>query len=200
MIQRLLVYGTTQLDGLRTRAFKKLRAPITLGVITGVVGILLSLTPAAVLEELVGLSLLFRIRGLSDPPTEVFVVAIDRATPEQLELPSNTNAWPRSVHAELIDRLVQRGVSIIAVDLDLVEPRAPAEDSALATAIERANRVVLVERIERETIRVGPPEMLKDQLLPPIAAFSEAAIGLAPFPLPKVPARVAQFWAFRRHA
>ncbi len=177
-----------------------------LGLATAAIGIPLVLANVGIFLEL---GWLFNLRGPIKPPPDVVVVSINKSAAHQLGLPSNTSRWPRSLHARLIDRLVSDGASAIAWDVFFEEPRSSEEDKTLAAAIQRARRVALVEYIERKPLRnkLGQPVPIKkaagsrdifmDQLVLPIPELSEAAMGLGPFPLPRVPARVHQFWAFK---
>jgi adenylate cyclase len=72
---------------------------------------------------------------------EVMIVAID---PQSLAELGNW-PWPRSVHAQLIERLTQAGVRGIGVDITMTEPDVnhPDHDRAFADAIHRSGRVVM---------------------------------------------------------
>ena len=183
----------------------RIRAATILGLAVGAAGAVFGLGPSGLdLEEDVGLKWLFAIRGPIDPPAEVVVVSIDERAAKRLELPykssdwerclatarhPETRGWPRCLHARLIDDLVRRGTLVIAIDMDFSRPRSPPDyDAKLADAISKAGRVVLFERLEK----IYPKEVITS----PIPALRDAAVGLGPFPLPKVPARVNQFWAF----
>src|SRR5690606_19227173 len=156
-----------------------------------------------VLEERFGLDWLFWTRGPLEPPADVAVISLDRASGQRLGLLPRLREWPRRVHAELIDRLVEADAAAIVFDLRLDQPRDPADDAVLAGAIARAGNVLLFEFVDRQNqpIPAAGAELAgvitTEQVHPPIAQFAEAAAGLAPYPLPKVPARVSQFWAFR---
>ena len=164
-----------------------------LGLAIAAVGIVLAATPPGwALEEDFGLAWLFTFRGSIEVPPEVIVVGIDRESSRELGLDSDTSTWPRSIHAHLIDNLVKHGASVIVLDLTFTESRSLGEDGALAAAIARAKRVVLLEHIRRETVPI-----LMDRLVSPIPQFSDAAMGLGPFPLEKVDGWVNQFWAFK---
>jgi adenylate cyclase len=164
-----------------------------LGLTIAAVGIVLAATsPGWALEENFGLAWLFKTRGPIDAPPEVIVVGIDRESSRELGLDSDTSKWPRSTHARLIDNLVRHGASVIVLDLTFTESRSLDEDGALAVAIARAKRVALLEHIRRETVPI-----LMDRLVSPMPQFSDAAMGLGPFPLEKVDAYVNQFWAFK---
>ena len=52
--------------------------------------------------------------------------------------------WPRSIHARLLDRLTDAGASEIGYDVDFSSRSTPAEDTALADALERARSKVIL--------------------------------------------------------
>jgi adenylate cyclase len=174
------------------------------GVAAVLVGLMVMFSPLGMgLEERFGLSWLFWTRGPLEPPSDVVVVSLDGVSGERLGLAARLREWPRRLYAELIERLVAADAAVIVFDLRLDQPRDPANDAALAQAIRDAGRVVLFEHLElknrplagRGTALAGV--FTTEQVHPPIAPLAEAAAGLGPFPLPKVPARVSQFWAFR---
>jgi adenylate cyclase len=180
-----------------------IRASIT-GLVAALVGLLVVLSPVGTaLEERFGLSWLFWTRGPVSAPTDVVVVSLGSDSAERLGLPDRLREWPRRVYAELVERLVEADSAVIVFDLRLDEPREAADDAALTQAIADARRVVLFEHLERKH-RPMPGEedkiagiLATEQRHPPLADFEQAAVGIGPFPLPKVPARVSQFWAFR---
>jgi CHASE2 domain-containing sensor protein len=81
----------------------------------------------------------FGLQGASRP-RDVAVVAIDEKTFAALRL-----QWPfpRSLHAEVIDRLRADHVRAIVYDVQFTERTSPPEDLALYRAIGRAGNVVL---------------------------------------------------------
>lgn len=163
---------------------------------------LLAVTPIGLaFEEHVGLSWLFKLRGPVSPPPGVAIVNIDEGSAARLDLPDHPRDWPRSVHAALIEALVQRGAALIVFDLAFTTPRDAAEDVILARALRAAGRVLLVEDTERSSqVAVDADRRSRDIWLekerPPIPVLAENALGRAPFRLPAVPARVARFWTF----
>lgn len=71
---------------------------------------------------------------------EIVLVDIDAASLEAVgEWP-----WKRSVHAELIDRLVAAGAADIAIDVDFSTVSDPTEDARLAKALDDAGGGVLL--------------------------------------------------------
>ena len=180
-----------------------IRACVT-GVVAASVGMLVVLSPAGMaLEERFGLSWLFWTRGPVSPPADVAVVSLGNDSAERLDLPQRLREWPRRIYAQLIRRLVDAGAAVIVFDLRLDEPRDPADDAALTRAIAESGRVVLFEFIDRKNHSMPGGQnhfaglLTTEQRQPPLPEFAHAAVGIGPFPLPKVPARVTQFWAFR---
>ena len=82
----------------------------------------------------------FAVRGDQAPPDDVVVVEIDDVTFSILQ-----QQWPfpRSLHAELVDRLKAGGARAIAYDVQFTEPTDPREDNALIRSVARADNVVL---------------------------------------------------------
>src|SRR5437764_1274566 len=175
-----------------------------LGILTGVVGLLVSLLPFGFeLEENVGLDILFKLRGTRQPPSDVVVVSIDNASAVHLNLPDDLKKWPRSLHARLTDNLARAGAAVIAFDLMFDEARLATDDDAFAESMRRARNVVLFELLRRDTVSTpdqpGPPAgpVHSETLIPPIPAFAQAAVALAPFPLPKSPLKLASIGRLR---
>ena len=84
------------------------------GFLTGLAGALLGLTPIGEdFEKHVGLDWLFHVRGAIVPPPDVAVIAINERDIAGLGLPKLPRDWPRSIHGELIERLVEQGASVI---------------------------------------------------------------------------------------
>jgi adenylate cyclase len=75
------------------------------------------------------------------PAPGIVVVAIDEPSFAEIGL---RWPWPRSLHAALIDQLVEGGARSIALDILFDVPAArPEDDDALADAVRRAGTVVL---------------------------------------------------------
>ncbi|MCK4987109.1 MAG: hypothetical protein KAS40_16380, partial [Desulfobacterales bacterium] len=73
---------------------------IILGFLIGIVGLLISPFRFALnIEENAGLGLLFKLRGVRPPPSDVVIVSIEKESSENLSLPNNPDKWPRSLHA-----------------------------------------------------------------------------------------------------
>src|SRR5262249_4850054 len=190
-----------------SRTMTRILKALGLGSAVGLVGIVLSFTLAAKhFEEDLGLDLLFQLRGVRPPPPEAFVVSIDPDSSEKLHLPDNPDKWPRSVHTRLIDRLMEAGAKVITFDLHFIEPKVPEDDRLFAQAISRAGNVVLADAMRAKDIPISQAGAgWSDtnyivKLTKPYEPFAEAAIGTAPFVLPRIPFKVNQYWTFQQGA
>lgn len=65
---------------------------------------------------------------------EIAVIAID---PQSLQ-ETGTWPWPRSIHADILDRLVDLGAGIVFFDVDFAFPSTADGDEAFADALDRA--------------------------------------------------------------
>ena len=157
------------------------------------------------LEEGIGLPLLFKLRGPLIPPEEVVIVSLDQESATHLGFSENFSKWPRSAHAELVKKLHNFGAAVIAFDVHFAESGDSAEDETFADAIRKAGNVILYEKLRRQTLYKGEGAGNLDSVevdihLPPVPHLSEAALAIAPFPLPKKPVRISQAWLFKGSA
>ncbi len=173
------------------------------GILIGITGLAFGLFSFGLdLEESIGLPLLFKLRGVKRPPSDVVIVSIDKVSADHLNLPYDTRKWPRTLHARLIEKLAKEGASVIAFDMYFDETRSVEEDRALARALKEAGNVVICERLRSDKVSVRkeggsrPGDVRIVKLTPPVPPVAEGAAALAPFPLPKVPVRVSQYWTF----
>ena len=185
----------------------RLSKAVILGFLTGIVGLGVSLLPFGVdLEENVGLDLLFNLRGTSQPSSDVIVVSIDQKSAEHLNISKDPRKWPRSLHARLTENLVKEGARVVAFDLIFDEVKSPEDDHLFAEAIGKARNVVLCESLKSEKVPLatkgGTPggNLNIERLVSPIPPLAQSAVALAPFPLPKVPVKVSQYWTFKTEA
>lgn len=155
------------------------------------------------LEQGIGLRWLFAARGTVQPPSEAVIVAMDARTGEQLDLPQLPRDWPRSVHARLVNALVERGASVIVFDVHFGREKEAQADAEFVEAVRRAGNVVLVELLTGKRQPISDQQgrhvgmVWAEELVPPFAALADSAEGLATFPLPKEGAAVYQFWVFK---
>ncbi len=175
---------------------------VLLGAAIGVAGAAASVLPPVIdVEEGVGLSLLFRLRGVSKPPPDVVIVSVDRKSSGDFGLPHDLRKWPRTLHARLTDTLARLGASVIVFDMYFEEPRNSPEDRAMAESFAKAGNVVVCERLHAEWVsrpRNGGQAADELRVLSEISAMPRVASAAvaAPFPLPKVPLKVSKTWTF----
>lgn len=177
------------------------------GCAVGLLGLVVSFTHIArSFEEDIGLDLLFKLRGIREPPSEAVIVSIDRDASDNLKIPDNPDKWPRSVHARLIDTLIEAGAKVITFDVHFIEPKEVEDDRLLERAIRRAGNVVLADAMRAKDIPIssdgsrasGTNNIVK--LTKPFEPFARAASGTAPFVLPRIPFKVNQYWTFQQGA
>jgi adenylate cyclase len=171
---------------------------------TGLLGILGNLLPfLSAAEENLGLRVLYLLRGPQEAPSDVVVVAIDRESAHSLNLPTAPHKWPRALHARLLEKLKAMHAAVVCFDLIFYEQQDPADDRAFAAAMQKAGNVILTQTIDRRTIsvkdRTGTPttRVNIEKLVSAIPLFADAAAAQAPFPLPKLPVQLSQYWRFR---
>jgi adenylate cyclase len=81
--------------------------------------------------------------------------------------------WPRSLHADLVDRISEAGAALIGYDVTFGSPSEPGEDEAFRVAVADAGTVVLAESA---TFEGHPGDVLKAaELFAPVPAFADAA-------------------------
>jgi CHASE2 domain-containing sensor protein len=125
----------------------------------------------------------FALRGERALRGEVAIIAIDDHTLRTLG-----TTWPfsRAILGEAIDRLTELGAKVIGVDILLTEPQhEPGADAALAEAVKRSQRVVLISQVEYSRVSAGASVTLagKSLLLPMPELLSAArATGYYNFP------------------
>jgi adenylate cyclase len=197
----------------RGRRLGRLVRSLLVGFVAGLCGVLLALTPPGVaLERNFGLDWLFKLRGAIVPPAEVAVVGINGKTGAALSLRGLglrgrlPRDWERTIHGQLVERLVERNASVIVFDVDFSREKSPYEDRVFANAIIKANRVVLFEWLAARRERVfdkngaaGGWTWVEERNAPtPVLANAARAIG--PFVIPKLDKAALEFWAFKSSA
>lgn len=124
------------------------------------------------------LDLWFNLRGIDAPPPDVVLVSMDEASYRVLNIPID-RAWPRSLHAQLLNRLADLGAKRVAMDiLFLGESSDPEADKALAAAMKRLPVVIGTEAITKE-MGVGGGRYAVEEVLEPHAPFRESAEKVA---------------------
>jgi adenylate cyclase len=145
---------------------------------------------------------LFALRGVRQAPADVVIVSIDRESAEAFNLPDDPRKWPRSIHKSLVEKLHSGGAAVIAFDVMFAEQNSSREDNLFAEALKKTRNTVLCESLRVENVALGedgslPPGELKiTKVLTPLPALLQCAAASAPFPIPKVPNKVTQYWTF----
>ncbi|MCS6960237.1 MAG: CHASE2 domain-containing protein [Pseudanabaenaceae cyanobacterium SKYGB_i_bin29] len=96
-------------------------------------------------------ALFFRWRPPQLPPPEIVIIAIDELSLAQTE----KFPWQRSVYAFAIDRLMQAGAQVVALDLLFVSPSiyGAKDDQRFFTTLQRyQGRLVLASSFDIHTV------------------------------------------------
>lgn len=166
---------------------------ITVSLVIGITGVISDcITVRYGLDEKIGLDLLFRLRGATKPPSEVIIVSIDKISAEELGLPNEPEKWPRLHHANLVETLTKKGAAVIVFDMRFSESNDDENDVSFASAISNAGNVVLCQHLNQT------PEGDKVDDIGHL--FKQSALALAPFVLPKDPAKKRCYWLFKPEA
>lgn len=169
----------------------------------GLSGLLLSISePGSYLEEEVGLDWLFKLRGSLPPPSDVIIVAVDKASAEILHLPDDPKKWPHNYYATLIDNINRQNPALIALNIRFDESREPSQDIQLAQAMRRQRHVLLSNYLKQSSFSEisAHDEFYSEKIIEPIPVLKFASAGTAPFPLPKTASTVKEFWAYKHTA
>lgn len=176
-------------------------------MITGIAGLMFNFSPVGLgIEETIGLDLLFKLRGARKVPPQVMIIGMDNRSCVDLNLPLQFSKWPRSLHTRLIEYLTKQKASVIIFDVNFTGSVSKAVDHEFARIIQEAGNVVLYEHLRKKNSPLPDGKgAINDTLnieerVPPLEIIAQSAAALAPFPLPKVPVKVSQCWAFKTGA
>lgn len=151
---------------------------------------------ALTLEQKTGLRWLFHWRGPVKPPADVLIVALNSSAGEKLALPRQTNAWPRTIYAQLLQQLNHANVRLVVMDIAFREARGETEDAALEGALADMQQVVLFKYLRRHQIDTGAGIADIEEEIPPLPRFARHAAAVGSFVLPKYPAEVSLAYLF----
>lgn len=188
---------------LNTALRHKLLRPLIISAVVVLCGLVLAISPLGRwLEVEISLPWLFQLRGEMPAPADVVIVTIDQFSSKKLGLPNIPRKWPRHLHGELVDKLHQHGASAIAFDIIFEEEREAHDNRRFADAMTRSNKVMLFQNIKQEILPIGVDgdgqgNARIERLVSPIPTLADSAIGLSPFPLPIVPAKVNHFLLYK---
>lgn len=149
-----------------------------LGLVIGLSSALLGMTPyASLLEEKMGLGLLFFLRGEQSSPQSLVIVDIDPDSANLLSPSDNQGQWPRRLHAQLVRRLHEAGAELIGFNVFFSTPQ-PQDDDALASAMREAGDVVLASYLKLKHLQ---GDVYVESLEEPPAPLAQSALATAPF-------------------
>ncbi|MGQ9920876.1 MAG: CHASE2 domain-containing protein [Desulfobacca sp.] len=131
----------------------------------------LSFLPLGTFLENLALDFCYQWRPSSPSAADILVVGIDEPSFQELR---RTWPWPRSWHAQLVERLKAAGARVIVFDIVFAEPSIPEEDREFAAALRRAGNVVLASTIE---VAAGP-RFRRQILVRPLPELAAAAAGV----------------------
>ncbi|MCB0344003.1 MAG: CHASE2 domain-containing protein [Bdellovibrionales bacterium] len=121
-------------------SLKKRRYVISAGVIAGIIGFLIAISPLGRTLDYLFYDYLFVMRGERPVSPNIVVVGIDEPSFAQL---GEQWPWSRKLHAQLVDKLFEAGAKTVAFDVLFAEQSDPEGDTALRDAVERHPQVVL---------------------------------------------------------
>jgi adenylate cyclase len=143
---------------------------------------LLSLLPYfSLLEEKIGLRLLFAVRGEQHTPPQVTIVDIDRETASLLSVTDKPEQWPRRLYADLIRRLDAAGAELIGFNIFFGTSQAQ-DDEEMAKAMRETGSVVLADYLRLKHLQ---GDAYVETLEEPPAVLAQSAVATAPFLLPQ---------------
>lgn len=132
-------------------------------------------------------------KGELTQPIKLVAINEEAMNAMKLRLP-----WPRTLYADLVERLAQGGAAVIALDILFAEPSRPEEDAALAKAIARAGNVVLAANYvydENAAVRMWKRV---DAIAPFLEAGAISGLARVPFDpdqfLRRIPDDPDAFW------
>ncbi len=138
------------------------------GAVASAVVVGLSLSSAAARPNGIVYDALIALRA--GPPSEdIVIVGVDNDSVAAL----GRWPWPRSVHAEALDRLAAAKPAAVGYDVLFTEATPPAEDAALAAAIARQGRVCLPMAVDPQGGENGGVRTLE-----PLPVLAAAAFGV----------------------
>jgi adenylate cyclase len=169
-------------------------------LLIGLLSLLLCQTNWGVaLQEDLGLSTLFLLRGALPSPEQVVIISVDKASAEFLHYAEDPEKWSRSYYADILDKLNQYDPALIVFNIHFADQRDTKGDSQLAAAIAAHKNVLLTSYIKKFSVRTSPAlnELAYERVIHPIPELENAAIGTAPFPIPRSLSTVKKFWTHK---
>ena len=114
--------------------------------------------------SLIGYDFLYSLRGDIPANDQIILVKQDEVSTNFFNI--RLSDWPRSHHAQLIQKLYQAGADLIVFDYDFSRPTTVENDTAFANAISEAGNVILANRL-----------LQNGQMAQPLEAFTAESLG-----------------------
>ena len=165
---------------------------LPLAFISALLGTILFLSPLGDRAEFFAHDLWFNIRGSTKPPSDIVVVAMDELSYRNLNVPLN-QAWPRSLHARLLQKLKEYGVKKVAFDILFLDASQDAKaDLELEKAIKGIPTVLGTESTYQQIAGSGGNFSL-EEVLEPYKPFLKAAESVGLVGLPERNGHIREF-------
>lgn len=146
--------------------------------------------------EFLATDLWFNVRGAQPPPSEVVFLALDELSYNDLSVPLN-QAWPRRLHAHLLERLSEFGARGVVFDILFADEGADPEGDALFAAAIKKLPVVLGAEASFRSVRAVSGSYMLEELQLPYPPFEAAAKVVALVGLPEDRGIVRRFLTAR---
>ncbi|BCD96660.1 CHASE2 domain-containing protein [Marinagarivorans cellulosilyticus] len=147
---------------------------------------LFSLTPlAGHIEKRTSLPALFYWRGPIPAPNDVIIVGLNSSAAERMGLSRHSHNWPRTLYAQLLNKLTKANAKIVVFDVAFKAPRSEEEDSQLEAAIANNAKVLLYTYLKRHQVALANGLVDIEQPVPPLPRFAQHALAVGHFTLPK---------------
>lgn len=146
--------------------------------------------------EFTQLDNLFYLRGARAPSSQVVVVALDEASYLDLKVPM-AGAWPRQLHARLLDKLKRMGAKRVVFDILFVGGQLDSTaDTILAQSMRDIPTVIgaAIGTVQQATLN---GTYTVEQMLRPDPMFESAAAQVGMVTLPETVGRVRSFYRKR---
>jgi adenylate cyclase len=138
----------------------------------------------------------YQLRGTRSVPNDVVVVAMDELSYRNLGVSLN-QAWPRELHAQLLDKLASFGARKVVFDILFLDPGSdPKADEHLAAAMQKLPVALGVETAIQQIGGAGGSFSL-EELLEPYTPFKKASKQLALVALPAQSGYIRNFFTQR---
>lgn len=131
----------------------------------------------------------FNLRGPEKPRDDIVIVSMDEASYQNLGLSFN-QAWPRELHANLLEKLAKAGAKRVVFDILFLDPGPDQEqDSKLAKALALIPSVINADQGEQESAYGSGQEIVL-----PFKPFAQSAAEVALASLPEEFGYVRHFY------